>query len=630
MSDVFDLAKPHPYGAKPSANLFLCDDGTSAVRSRGLGVIRRLGDVALLELLGFLDGQTLARVLCVSRTLYAFGHHNDIWRDLVLRSFPSFSYDRTWKDTFAQTFAKHAGGAAVPVHSPIRMSGVFSDALHRPWCCRSYELKPEWLKLDNLPRRSKLSVEEFLAEYEVPNKPVVLTDVVNQWPAFKNWEKPYLIENGDKQRARFRTTSTTCPVAADFSVEQYLLYAEQAQEETPLYLFERGFARKAPGLAADYEEPPYFHPDAKHGTDLFRLLGSRRPDHKWLIMGPARSGSIFHVDPNSTNAWNAAIRGRKRWILYPPGSVPPGVIPSSNLADITVPLSLGEWYLNFWEEHRKSRRDLPPHMRPVEGTVGPGEMIFVPNGWWHNVLNLDDAVAVTHNYVSSSNLKNVLRFLSEKSDQITGVRDRSKKAVTCQQVGGGSGGGGGGADGAMDGGEASGGGAVRRHRGSQRMDGAVSAAAASAPNGPESGGAGSGAGSGAESAGVEPEAIPSENLHSEFVKQMRKAYPALLDATLEVIAAEAKAEAEAAAAAGEGQQMAAGVQHQQGGRKRKRDGLTMWEQLTQGKPAAAGGGAAAAAEAGAAGAGAGAGGATAGGGDVADPAATAAWSGFGF
>ena len=46
---------------------------------------------------------------------------------------------------------------------------------------------------------------------------------------------------------------------------------------------------------------------------------------------------------------------------------------------------------------------------------------------WHAVFNLDDInVAITHNYVSESNLATVLRFLECKQDQISGCRDREE------------------------------------------------------------------------------------------------------------------------------------------------------------------------------------------------------------
>lgn len=59
--------------------------------------------------------------------------------------------------------------------------------------------------------------------------------------------------------------------------------------------------------------------------DLFSVLGeSNRPDYRWLIMGPERSGSSFHKDPNATAAWNAVVKGSKKWVLFPPHVTPPG------------------------------------------------------------------------------------------------------------------------------------------------------------------------------------------------------------------------------------------------------------------------------------------------------------------
>merc|ERR1711972_443616 len=35
----------------------------------------------------------------------------------------------------------------------------------------------------------------------------------------------------------------------------------------------------------------------------------------------------------------------------------------------------------------------------------PGETVYVPNGWWHNVVNLEFSVAVTENFVGRHNLR---------------------------------------------------------------------------------------------------------------------------------------------------------------------------------------------------------------------------------
>ena len=54
-----------------------------------------------------------------------------------------------------------------------------------------------------------------------------------------------------------------------------------------------------------------------------------------MYLGPSRSGSIFHIDPNQTNAWNVCVKGRKKWIFYPPNQNPPGVVSSIDGADVT-------------------------------------------------------------------------------------------------------------------------------------------------------------------------------------------------------------------------------------------------------------------------------------------------------
>jgi hypothetical protein len=113
------------------------------------------------------------------------------------------------------------------------------------------------------------------------------------------------------------------------------------------------------------------------------------------------------VDPNSTSAWNAVVSGRKKWLLYPPHVVPPGVHASPDGADVATSVSLIEWFLNFYDETRQHK------VKPVECIVSAGELLFVPRGWWHMAINLDPGVAITQNFVSQTNLPHVLKVYTQ-------------------------------------------------------------------------------------------------------------------------------------------------------------------------------------------------------------------------
>lgn len=121
------------------------------------------------------------------------------------------------------------------------------------------------------------------------------------------------------------------------------------------------------------------------------------------------------------------------------------MFPSPCGDDVCMPISLGEWFLTFWDAHVERRKDPDPSRRPMEATASPGDVLFVPHGWWHLVLNIGDSdvgsiddgnisVALTRNYVSASNLPDVLRFLDTRKSQISGCRDR-KEAIQPENLG---------------------------------------------------------------------------------------------------------------------------------------------------------------------------------------------------
>jgi len=159
-------------------------------------------------------------------------------------------------------------------------------------------------------------------------------------------------------------------------------------------------------------------------TPIVTLVFTVRPPYKWLLLGPPRSGTPFHVDPLATSAWNACLEGRKRWALYPPGGwdgegdawLPPGV-KLTRMEDgersYDAPSSY-EWWLTTYPS-------LDVRERPLEFIQEAGDVVFVPRGWWHTVVNETYMVAYTQNFTSEHNFEDTLSVLKTSDRDLAEV-----------------------------------------------------------------------------------------------------------------------------------------------------------------------------------------------------------------
>jgi F-box domain len=265
---------------------------TNDVRTKGLGLVSKLSDEAVLNILGFLDAQSLAILQSVSKAFYCFCNHEELWKALVLQEFAgNWEFQGTWQDTYLAsklqtTKNTNTPAAAAALTKKFRnkprtylpISHFYSDLLHQSWLCATLEVDSTWLEVENIDRRSNLSVEDFKMQYERHNRPVILADIVTKWPAMTKWSRSYL------QKA-FKNGSVIVG-DAPMKFEAYCHYADSQQDELPLYLFDKEFSKTAPQLAKDYFVPEHF------SEDLFSVLGEEaRPDYRWLIAGPHKSGS---------------------------------------------------------------------------------------------------------------------------------------------------------------------------------------------------------------------------------------------------------------------------------------------------------------------------------------------------
>jgi histone arginine demethylase JMJD6 len=239
----------------------------------------------------------------------------------------------------------------------------------------------QFSQFPQVDRRSGLSLREFQKDYLYPGKPVVITDAIEAWPARSRWTMDYF-------KSRYAETLVTVYRlggerydAAGTEMMKLSLFIDRIQtssfETYPHYVrddWQLFLNHKE--LLSDYQVPEYFF-------DWFVFLpGFMRLIYPRIFIGPKGAITPLHLDIWGTHAWLAQLIGRKRWILFSPDQ-------RELLYDCNVQPQNPD--LQRFPLFRKSR--------PVECTIGPGDLIFVPGGWAHEVVSLDATISITHNYM---------------------------------------------------------------------------------------------------------------------------------------------------------------------------------------------------------------------------------------
>lgn len=236
----------------------------------------------------------------------------------------------------------------------------------------------------DIPRRHRLSGEAFLQQHYATGRPVILTGCMEDWPAVSRWTPEYLKQTlGDVkiqyQGERDRNKRYEMQVDAhrrEIAFSDYMDLIAQPGVGNQAYITANNSAHNARALAP-------LHADLGFPGEFLEPAADVKNGMMWI--GPAGTVTSLHHD--LTDNLVAQVVGRKRFRLFAAADV--GKLYNhhhvfSEIVDLDDP------------DLDMARLPLMKEANVHDITLLPGEMLFIPIGWWHQVNALDFSVTITY------------------------------------------------------------------------------------------------------------------------------------------------------------------------------------------------------------------------------------------
>jgi len=248
-----------------------------------------------------------------------------------------------------------------------------------------WESAPDYAVVE---KRRHVATDEFVERYVRGSRPLVLTGVAEDWPAMRRWSPQDL-----KSRFGHFEVEIQAERSADPNYEENKLdHRRKALLADFVDQVLSGGATNDYYLTANNEalRRPEFAPLLQDIGTLPNFCNRAELAHKssfWF--GPAGTVTPLHHD--TLMLMHTQVVGRKRWRFISPLQTPH----LYNHAGVYSPIDIDRPDLNRYPRFSQAK--------VLEVVVEPGETVFLPLGWWHQVTALDVSLSFSFSNLALPN-----------------------------------------------------------------------------------------------------------------------------------------------------------------------------------------------------------------------------------
>lgn len=272
--------------------------------------------------------------------------------------------------------------------------------------------------MSKIERRSGLSLREFMDEYIIPNRPVILTDASKEWEAHACFTPEFFKKNFPDKIATIK--------GRQYKLFDYVDMMLTSSEQNPApYPFKLDLEKKFSELL-EYIQPAFeIMKKNRLKSPLFgRRLIPQAATLEIFFGGPAGWFPYIHYDLFGLYAIVTQVYGRKEFILY-----------EAEQVKYLYPDPENPWMSTINEYYKPDYEKYPAfkNAKPVTDVVMPGETVYIPKGWWHTTRSLEPSISVAQDLLVHSNWdlfsRDVLFYKRKQSNTKAAVLNLYLKAL---------------------------------------------------------------------------------------------------------------------------------------------------------------------------------------------------------